>query len=100
MIGVDLEKNPELLATFDVAAKLAVAMLATALDLKGTAKKRKSPNLNWRTCDQGPQNQQEANMIAAGANAGWGKYWKKGTAKGVAISNSINSVNKTSAFFE
>ena len=100
MIGVDLEKNPGLLATFPVAAKLAVAMLATALDIKGTAKKRKSPNLNWRTCDQGPQNQQEANMLAAGANAGWGKYWAKGTAKGVAISNSINSVNKTSAFFE
>ena len=100
IIGEDLLGNPDLLATFPVAAKLAVAMLADTLDIKGTAKKRKSPNLNWRTCDQGPQNQQEANMIAAGANAGWGKYWAKGTAKGVAISNSINSVNKTSAFFE
>jgi len=100
IIGVDLLGKPHLLETYDVAAKLAVAMLADTLDIKGTAKKRKSPNLNWRTCDQGPQNQQEANMIAAGANAGWGKYWAKGTAKGVAISNSINSVNKTSAFFE
>ena len=40
--------------------------------------------------------QQEANILGAASNAGWGKLNEMGKA----ISDSINSVNKTSHWFE
>ena len=90
--GSELVYNPDLLGTKDpsdetheYAAKVAVTMFKASL--MGDERGREFNNVT---------SQQEANILGAASNAGWGKLNEMGKA----ISDSINSVNKTSHWFE
>jgi len=90
--GSELVGNPDLLGTKDpsdetheYAAKIAVTLFKASL--MGDERGREFNNVT---------SQQEANILGAASNAGWGKLNEMGKA----ISDSINSVNKTSHWFE